>query len=70
MSKMLKTLASELARMKLEGKQMKKKLAQDGGNRNPNQYRRPNNAPQVFQRERRNNECCGKSHPVNRLSSP
>jgi hypothetical protein len=31
MSKMLKTLTSKLARMKLEGKQMKNRPAQDGG---------------------------------------
>jgi hypothetical protein len=55
MSKMLKTLTSELARLKLEGKKTNRP-AQDAGNRNPNQYRRPNNAPQLLQRERRNHE--------------
>jgi hypothetical protein len=55
MDKMLKTLTSELARLKLETKQPNKHV-QEGGNRNPNQFRRPQNAPQVMQRERRNQD--------------
>ena len=39
MDKMLKTLTSEMARLKMEG-----------GYRNSNQFRRPNNVPQILPR--------------------
>jgi hypothetical protein len=55
MDKMLKTLTSELARLKLEAKQPNRPV-QEGGNMNPNQFRRPHNAPHIMQRERRNHE--------------
>jgi hypothetical protein len=55
MAKMLKTLTSEMARMKLETKKPNKHI-QEGGNRNPNQFKRPQNDPRVMQRERRNQE--------------
>jgi hypothetical protein len=48
MAKMLKTLTSEMARLKLEAKHPNRPV-QEGGNRNPNQFRRPQNAPQVMQ---------------------
>jgi hypothetical protein len=44
-----------LARLKLEAKQPNRHV-QEGGNKNPNQFRRPHNAPQIMQRERRNHE--------------
>lgn len=32
------------------------KYVEDGGNRNPNQFRRPFNPQQILQRDRNNNE--------------
>jgi hypothetical protein len=55
MAKMLKTLTSEMARLKMETKQPSRPT-QEGGYKNPNQFRRPNNVPQIFPRERRNQE--------------
>jgi hypothetical protein len=55
MAKMLKTLTFEMARMKMETKQPSKPT-QESGYINPNQFRRPNNVPQFFPRERRNQE--------------
>jgi hypothetical protein len=55
MDKMLKTLTSEMARLKMEQKQPNRPT-QEGGYRNPNQFRRPNNVPQILPRERRNQE--------------
>jgi hypothetical protein len=55
MAKMLKTLTSEMARLKMETKQPSRPT-QEGGYINPNQFRRPNNVPQIFPRERRNQE--------------
>jgi hypothetical protein len=55
MDKMLKTLTSEMARLKMEQKQPSR-LAQESGYRNPNQFRRPNNVPQILPRERKNQD--------------
>jgi hypothetical protein len=55
MAKMLKTLTSEMARLKMETKQPSKPT-QEGGYKNPNQFRRSNNVPQIFPKERRNQE--------------
>jgi hypothetical protein len=55
MTKMLKTLTSEMARLKMEQKQPNRP-AQEGGYRNPNQFRRPNNIPQILPRERKNQD--------------
>jgi hypothetical protein len=55
MAKMLKTLTSEMARLKMEQKQPSRP-AQEGGYRNQNQFRRPNNAPQILPRERKNQD--------------
>jgi hypothetical protein len=55
MAKMLKTLTSKLARLKLEAKPPNRHVRK-GANRNPNQFRRPPNAPQTMQRERRNED--------------
>jgi hypothetical protein len=55
MAKMLKTLTSEMARLKIEQKQPSRP-AQEGGYRNPNQFRRPNNVPQILPRERKNQD--------------
>jgi hypothetical protein len=53
MTKTLKDLTSEINKLKWESKQPNKDFQGDG-NRNPNQFRRPNDAPQIMQRERRN----------------
>jgi hypothetical protein len=53
MTKTLKDLTSEIAKLKWESKQPNMAF-QGAGNRNPNQFRRPNDAPQIMQRERRN----------------
>jgi hypothetical protein len=53
MTKTLKDLASEIAKMKWEYKQPNISF-QGAGNRNPNQFIRHNDAPQIMQRERRN----------------
>jgi hypothetical protein len=55
MTRTLKSLTSEIAKMKWETKQPNRPY-QDVGNRNTNQFRRSNNAPQIMQRERRNVE--------------
>jgi hypothetical protein len=55
MAKMLKTLTAEMARLKMEQKQPSRP-AQEGGYRNQNQFRRPNNAPQILPRERKNQD--------------
>ena len=52
-TKNLKDLTSEIAKLKWESKQTNKAF-QGAGNRNQNQFRRPNDAPQIMQRERRN----------------
>jgi hypothetical protein len=52
MTKMLKTLTSEMTRLKMEQKQPNRP-AQEGSYRNPNQCRRPNNVPQILLRERK-----------------
>jgi len=62
MTRMLKTLTLEITRLQLEGKQANR-LAQEGGNRNKKQSRRPNKAPESFWRERRNNEDQGIQAP-------
>jgi hypothetical protein len=55
MTKNLKDLTSKIAKLKWESKQPN--IAFQGvGNRNPNQFRRPNDAPQIMQRERRNDD--------------
>jgi hypothetical protein len=53
MTKNLKHLTSEIGKLKWESKQPKKYF-QGVGNRNPNQFRRSNDTPQIIQRERRN----------------
>jgi hypothetical protein len=53
MTKTLKDLTSKIARLKWESKQLNKTF-QWVGNRNQNQFRRPNDDPQVIHRERRN----------------
>jgi hypothetical protein len=53
MNKTLKDLTSEIANLKWESKQPNKDF-QGVGNRNPNHFRRPNDAPQIMQREWRN----------------
>ena len=53
MTNTLKDMTSEIANLKWESKQPNKTFQGDG-NRNQNQFRRPNDAPQVMQRERRN----------------
>jgi hypothetical protein len=55
MTKMLKTLTSEMARLEMETKQPSRPT-REGGYRNPNQFRRPNNVPQILPRERSNQE--------------
>jgi hypothetical protein len=55
MDKMLKILTYEMARLKMEQKQPSR-LAQEGGDKNQNQFRRPNNAPQILPRERKNQD--------------
>jgi hypothetical protein len=53
MTKTLKDMTSEIAKLKWESKQPNKTF-QGGGNTNQNQFRRPNDAPPIMQRERRN----------------
>jgi hypothetical protein len=53
MDKMLKTLTSEMARLKIEQKQPNRPVP-EGGYRNPNQFRRPNNVLHILPRERKN----------------
>jgi hypothetical protein len=53
MTKTLKDLTSEITKLKWESKQPNRDF-QGVGNINPNQIRRPNDAPQIMQRERRN----------------
>ena len=55
MTKMLKTLTSEMARLKIEQKNPNRP-AQEGDYRNPNQFRRPKNVPQILPRERKNQD--------------
>jgi hypothetical protein len=55
MAKMLKYLTSEMERLNMEKKQPSRP-AQEGGYRNQNQFRRPNNAPHILPRERKNRE--------------
>jgi hypothetical protein len=55
MDKMLKTLTSEMERLKMEQKQPSRP-AQEGGYRNQNQFRRPNNAPQILPKEIKNQD--------------
>jgi hypothetical protein len=55
MAKILKTLTSKMARLKMEQKQPSRPK-KEGGYINPNQFRRPNNVPQILPRERRNQE--------------
>jgi hypothetical protein len=55
MAKMLKTLISEMARLKMETKQPSRPT-QEGGYKNSNQLIRPNNIPQILTRERINPE--------------
>jgi hypothetical protein len=51
MTKNLKDLTYEKAKMKWESKQPNRSF-QGVGNINPNQFRRPNDAPQMMQREK------------------
>jgi hypothetical protein len=53
MTKTFKDMTSEIAKLKWESKQPKRDF-QGPGNRNPNQFRRTNDAPQIMQRERMN----------------
>jgi hypothetical protein len=53
MNNTLKDLTFEIAKLKWESKHPNINF-QGVGNRNQNQFRRPNDAPQVMQRERRN----------------
>jgi hypothetical protein len=55
MAKMLKTLTFEMVRLKMEQKQPSRPT-QESGYRNPNQFRRPNNVPQILPRERKNQD--------------
>jgi hypothetical protein len=55
MTRTLKSLTSEISKLKWETKQPNRPY-QDVGNKNTNQFRRSNNAPQIMQRERRNVE--------------
>jgi hypothetical protein len=55
MDKMLKTLTCEMARLKMEQKHPTRPT-QEGGYKNLNQFRRPNNVPQILPRERKNQE--------------
>jgi hypothetical protein len=55
MDKILKSLTSKMVRMKMETKQPRIPT-QEGEYKNPNQFRRPNNVPQILSRERRNQE--------------
>jgi hypothetical protein len=53
MTKNLKDLTFEITKLKWESKQPNRTF-QGAGNRNQNRFRRPNDAPQLMQRERRN----------------
>jgi hypothetical protein len=53
MTKTLKDLTFDISKLKCESKQPNRTF-QGAGNRNQNQFRRPNDAPQVMQRERIN----------------
>ena len=53
MTKTLKDLTSKIDKLKWESKQPNRAF-QGAVNRNPNQFRRPNDSPQIMQRERRN----------------
>jgi len=53
MTKNLKGLTSKITMLKWETKHPNRPY-QDARNKNTKQFRRPNNAPQVMQRERRN----------------
>jgi hypothetical protein len=53
MTKTLKYLTSEIAKLKWESKQPNKAF-QEARNINPDQFRRPNDAPLIVERERRN----------------
>jgi hypothetical protein len=55
MNRTLKSLTSEIDKMKWETKHPNRPY-QDVGNRNTSQFRRTNNAPRLMQRERRNVE--------------
>jgi hypothetical protein len=55
MAKMLKALTSNMSRLNMEQKQPSRPK-QEGGYKNKNQFRRPNNAPQILPRERKNQE--------------
>ena len=55
MSKMIKGLTSKLAKLEMEGENVVRPV-QEGGNRPPNQYRRPFQPQKILQRERRNND--------------
>jgi hypothetical protein len=52
-TKTLKDLNSEISKLKWESKQPNRTF-EGAGNRNQNQFRRPNDAPQLMQRERIN----------------
>jgi hypothetical protein len=53
MTKNLKDLTFEIAKLKWESKQPNITFQRDG-NKNPNQFRTPNDVSQIMQRERRN----------------
>jgi len=53
MTKTLKDMTSDIAKLKWESKQLNRPFQGDG-NRNQNQFRRLSDVPQVMQRERRN----------------
>jgi hypothetical protein len=55
MAKMLKTLTFEMDRLKMETKKPRR-LTHEGGYKNSNQFRKPNNVHQIFPREMRNQE--------------
>jgi hypothetical protein len=55
MDKMLKNMTYDMEILKMEQKQPSRPT-QEGGYINQNQFRRPNNAPQILPRERKNQE--------------
>lgn len=55
MPKIIKGLSSKLDKMEIEGMNANKPI-QDGGNRNPNQFRRNFNLQQILQRDMKDNE--------------
>jgi hypothetical protein len=55
MDNMLKTLTYDMARLKMK-QNHPSRPSQEGGYRNPNQFRRPNNVPQILPREMKNQE--------------